>query len=236
MRLVLIHAASRASTSAAEVSGARADGVPVLVFTRTPVPGKVKTRLVPVLGARGAARVHRAMLRRTLVTAAEAGCGSVELWCSPSVEHRYLAHIARTFGVALALQSGADLGVRMHRALCSACAHGAGALLVGSDCPSLEVGDLQEAADALEQGADAVLGPAHDGGYYLIGVRRSDVRLFSGIRWGASGVLDATRERLRTLGWGWRELAVRHDVDRPEDLANLEGRIEVPGRVRAPIF
>ena len=215
---------------------AASGGVPVLVFTRTPVAGSVKTRLVPALGAQAAARLHAAMLRRTVATAVEADIGRVELWCSPSIEHPWLAEIAHGHGVALEQQSGDDLGMRMHHALCSACGDGPGALLIGSDCPTLEREDLREAAGALRAGADAVLGPACDGGYYLIGVRRSDRGVFSGVEWGTAGVLDATRARLGLLGWRWHELAMRRDVDRPEDLSVLEGLLETVPGAKAPIF
>lgn len=218
------------------VADAMQDPSPVLVFARAPIPGRVKTRLIPALGAERAARLHRRMLWRTLEIAVDAGCGPVELWCSPGIEHPFFSEVARAFGVTLHAQSRADLGARMHRALDAACARAACAVLVGSDCPALERADLCEAARALGSGADAVLGPAHDGGYYLIGVRRSDPRVFSGIEWGSSDVADATRARFRALDWRWRELATRRDVDRPEDLAGLDALLDAPPAAKAPIF
>jgi len=198
------------------VSGGSEDAIPVLVFARTPVPGQVKTRLIPAIGAERAANLHRAMLWRTVATAAAAAIGPVGLWCSPAVEHPFIEEMQREFGLDLHLQQGADLGERMHRAL-RTCA--GGAVLVGSDCPFLEERDLQTAAGILHDGEDAVIGPAEDGGYYLIGVRDSNMSVFSGIPWGTGGVLSATRQKFRDLGWRWREIATRRDVDRPEDLA-----------------
>lgn len=194
---------------------------PILVFARTPVPGKVKTRLIPAIGVERAANLHRAMLWRAADTAVAAGLGPVELWCWPSIAHPYLEQLRDQLGVTLHQQSGEDLGERMQRALASACRGARGALLIGSDCPFLETSDLQEAANALAGGADAVIGPAQDGGFYLVGVRISDPRVFSDIAWGSERVLAATRDRLRALGWRWHELATRCDVDRPEDLAAL---------------
>jgi glycosyltransferase A (GT-A) superfamily protein (DUF2064 family) len=95
------------------------------------------------------------------------------------------------------------------------------ALIMGSDCISLCPADIREAAAALERGADAVLGPAEDGGYVLLGLARASPALFNGIAWGGDRVLVDTRTRLRQLGWRWHELPVRWDVDRPEDLARL---------------
>ena len=203
------------------MSSATQSAVPVLIFARTPVPGKVKTRLIPAIGAERAANLHRAMLWRTAATATAADVGPVTLWCDRAGEHPFIAEIQREFAVQLAVQAGADLGARMHRALCAQAGGAPGALLIGTDCPFLESADLQQAADALRAGTDAVIGPAEDGGYYLLGVRASDSALFSGIEWGSDRVLAATRQRFRDLGWQWRELATRRDVDRPEDLEAL---------------
>ena len=190
--------------------------ISALVFARTPVPGQVKTRLIPAIGAERAANLHRAMLWRTVATAAAAAIGPVALWCSPAVEHPFIEEMQREFHLDVHLQLGVDLGERMHRALQSC---PAGAVLVGSDCPFLEEQDLQTAAGILRDGDDAAIGPAEDGGYYLIGVRDSNMSVFSGIPWGTGGVLSATRQKFRDLGWRWREIATRRDVDRPEDLA-----------------
>ena len=203
------------------MSGAAESDIPVLIFTRTPAPGKVKTRLIPAIGAERAANLHRAMLWRTVATATAAAVGPVTVWCDRGGEHPFITEIQREFAVLLAVQEGANLGERMHRALCTQPAGGCGAVLIGADCPFLETGDLQQAAAALRAGLDAVIGPAQDGGYYLIGARASDQALFSGITWGSHSVLAATRRNCRALGWRWRELAMRRDVDRPEDLEAL---------------
>ena len=197
------------------------DAVPVLVFTRTPVPGQVKTRLIPAIGVERAANLHRAMLWRTVATAAQARVGPVGLWCSPASEHPFIEQIQREFDLNVHVQRGADLGERMHLALRSQADQAGGAVLVGTDCPFLEARDLQLAAQALREGCDAVIGPAEDGGYYLIGVRESDLEVFSGIRWGSAQVLAATLQKFRDRGWRWRELTTRCDVDRPADLAAL---------------
>lgn len=195
--------------------------IPVLVFTRTPVPGRVKTRLIPAIGAERAANLHRAMLWRTVTTATQAGVGPVGLWCSPASEHPFIAEIRREFAVEVHVQRGGDLGERMHLAFRARAGDSLGALLVGTDCPFLETGDLQRAARVLRRGEDAVIGPAADGGYYLIGLRASHRAVFSGVPWGSEQVLAATRQKFRDLGWRWRELATRRDVDRPADLAAL---------------
>jgi hypothetical protein len=118
-------------------------------------------------------------------------------------------------------QGPGDLGKRMHRALARALRDHESAILIGSDCPVLAASDLRAAAQALQGGASAVLSPAEDGGYALIGLRRNSRRLFSGIDWGGAQVLAQTRRRLGQLGWGWKELRTLWDVDRPEDVARL---------------
>jgi glycosyltransferase A (GT-A) superfamily protein (DUF2064 family) len=106
------------------------------------------------------------------------------------------------------------------------------AVLIGTDCPSLTVHDLQEAAGVLRQGIDAVIGPTEDRGYVLIGLRRYAPELFTGISWGTESVLDQTRACLQGLGWKWHELSERWDVDRPEDVERLirEGYIKKGGQ------
>ena len=187
----------------------------VLVFARAPEPGATKTRLIPALGAEGAARLSERLLRRTLDLAREF---KVELWCTPSADHPAFARSQRVMNVVLKTQRGADLGLRMLAGLESALAEAPWALLIGTDCPELTAADLHQAAGWLEGGADAVLGPAADGGYYLIALRRARSALFTGVSWGTERVLEQTRARLTAAGCRWQELPVRRDLDRPEDL------------------
>lgn len=95
-------------------------------------------------------------------------------------------------------------------------------VLIGSDCPGLKPADLRAAVRALRSGADAVLAPAEDGGYALIGLRRVSRRLFRGVEWGGPEVLSQTRRRLARLRWRCKELRTVWDVDRPEDVERLK--------------
>lgn len=196
--------------------------VAVLVFARAPVPGEVKTRLAPVLGVEGAARLYARMLERAVATAVAAGTGPVTLCCTPSTDHPLLRALARRRGCTLAGQTQGDLGLRMHASLCTALAVHPAALLMGSDCPALEAQDLRAAAAALlAPGGDVVLVPATDGGYVLVGQRAPCAAMFRGLPWGSTGVLAATRERLAAAGRSWLELPPRADIDTPADLALL---------------
>lgn len=195
--------------------------VAVLVFAKAPVPGAVKTRLQDVLGPGGAAVLAARMARQTLRTVTAAGLASVTLCCAPDIHHEFFTLCRRLHGVALRPQASGDLGLRMHEALAAALAEHDGAILVGTDIPGMTTEDLLTAARELEGGADAVLGPARDGGYWLIGVRRVDRAIFDGVSWSTSGVLAETRARMVALGWRVAEIATRWDVDRPEDLRAL---------------
>lgn len=189
----------------------------LIVFARAPAPGRVKTRLVPLLGEKAAARLHAKLVERALKTAQAAGFSHVELYCSPGIKDEFFRKMQSRFDIRLRSQGRGNLGERMYRAL----RRHPGAVLIGSDCPALRPADLRAAARALRAGADAVLSPAEDGGYALIGVRRAARGLFKDIGWGSARVLEQTRRRLRRLGWRWRELRTVWDVDRPEDVARL---------------
>jgi uncharacterized protein len=210
-------------------TGTTASAVAVAVFTRAPVPGTVKTRLIPALGADGACRLHERMSEHAAAVATAAGVGPVTLWCAPHPRDPFLRALARRHSAGLACQAPGDLGRRMETALTAGIGACGAALVIGSDCPDLLPTDLRSAAAALHSGVDAVLGPAADGGYVLIGLRRLAPSLFEGPLWGTDSVLEDTRARLRALRWRWHELAVRHDIDRPEDLARLD-----PGWLATP--
>jgi hypothetical protein len=180
----------------------------IIVFAKAPIPGEAKTRLIPALGAAGAARLHARLVDRALATACAAGLGAVELCCAPDSAHPFFADRAARFGVRLTEQGAGDLGARMQRALAAALP----AVLIGSDCPAMTPEYLLEANRALAAGHDAVLGPA-----------RSHPEAFTGIGWGGPDVMVQQRARFRDIGWRWSELPTLWDVDRPEDLARLRG-------------
>ncbi|MDX1609475.1 MAG: TIGR04282 family arsenosugar biosynthesis glycosyltransferase [Halofilum sp. (in: g-proteobacteria)] len=192
----------------------------ILVFARAPVPGRAKTRLIPALGAEGAARLHRALVNHALGEAAAAGAERLELWAAGDDAAGELAALAAAHGARLRWQAGADLGARMQAALADAVGRGGPALVVGTDCPWLDTAAIDEALARLVT-HDAVLGPADDGGYVLLGLHRVEPVLFDGLPWGTERVLDVTRDRLAGLGWCWHELTSRGDIDRPGDLERL---------------
>jgi hypothetical protein len=200
----------------------RADrGTRIAVFARAPVPGEAKTRLIPLLGAEGAAQLHAQLARHALRVALAADTGPVELWCAPDCDHPFFRHCAEELGVVLRAQRGADLGRRMACAFERALGENAPLLVMGSDCPAITPSLLQAAAFALET-HEAVIAPAEDGGYVLVGLSAPDPGLFERIAWGSAAVMEETRARLARAGTRWKELETLWDVDRPEDYARLE--------------
>jgi rSAM/selenodomain-associated transferase 1 len=201
----------------------------LVVMAKAPVPGQAKTRLIPALGPEGAARLQADLLRSSVLRLLESRLCPLVLACAPGADHPAFAALAAR-GAALEVQVGADLGERMERAARRALAAARRAVVVGADIPGLGPAQVASALLALRQGSDAVLGPAEDGGYCLLGLNRIDPALFRDIAWGSSGVAEATRGRIRGLGWRWEELPPLWDIDRPEDLLRLaEWRRADPG-------
>ncbi|MCB1740896.1 MAG: TIGR04282 family arsenosugar biosynthesis glycosyltransferase [Gammaproteobacteria bacterium] len=190
----------------------------LIVFAKAPVPGAVKTRMRPALSAVQCAILHSHLVQRTVRTASAAFPGQVELCCAPDATHTFFQQLARRYGLRLSRQHGADLGERMYRALFDASSDGDTPLLIGTDCLALDADYLRAAHKRLTRGSELVLGPAADGGYFLVGARCARADWFKGIDWGTSVVLAQTRQRLLKLRTRWAELTPLHDIDRPHDL------------------
>jgi uncharacterized protein len=193
--------------------------VAVAVLAKAPIPGLVKTRLIPVLGAAGAALLQERLIERAVATAVAAAIGPVTLWTSPSETHPAFQAVRSRQGIALERQTDGDLGARMLAAI--AAAKGP-ALVIGTDCPALEPSQLRTAAEILRRGTDVVVFPAEDGGYVLVGMRAPQPALFSNLCWGTAGVMEETRRRLQHCGLSWQQPVSSWDVDLPEDLERLE--------------
>jgi uncharacterized protein len=194
--------------------------VQVAVLAKAPVPGWAKTRLIPALGPRGAARLQRRLTRVAVRTACDAGLGPVTLWCAPDARHRFFRALQQTTQLQCRDQPGGDLGERMHNAFRLHCAHGP-LLLIGTDCPALRPAHLRQAAQALADGDEAVFYPAEDGGYVLVGLRQPQAALFADMTWSTADVMSQTRMRASRLNLQLREFETLWDVDVPEDLARL---------------
>jgi rSAM/selenodomain-associated transferase 1 len=192
----------------------------VAVFAKAPIAGFAKTRLIPLLGAEGAAKLQAQLIARALATARAAGIGPVTLWCAPDCAHPLFTEA----GVPLRAQPEGDLGARMLAAFEA----GSGALvLIGSDCPCLDAQDLRDAAAALED-ADVAIAPAEDGGYGLMAARAPFPELFRDVPWSTSEVAGVTLSRARETGLRLSELRTVWDLDTPADHARAvrEGLVD----------
>ncbi len=196
----------------------------VALLTRLPGAGRAKTRLIPALGPRGAARLHRAMAELSaaeVCALAATGEARVEVWHDRGSARRMRAWLGRL--PRYRRQPAGDLGRRLGAVFARAVRRGADrCLVVGSDCPALTAGHLRQALERLQH-TDVVLGPAADGGYWLIGIaaraaHRALPGLFAGIPWSTAAVLEQTCERARELGLEFELLERLSDVDRVADL------------------
>lgn len=199
-----------------------ADLVELLVFARYPVSGQAKTRLIPALGPDGAARLHRRMTEHAVAVArvgARAGSNAITICCTGARRRLFRAWLGSDLNYAT--QPHGDLGTRLRRAFASSFRHGATrALAVGSDVPDLSPELVRQATQALDD-HDIALGPAEDGGYYLLGMKRVYPELFRGMDWGSERVGAHTREAILRLGLKLAELPTLSDVDIPENLDPL---------------
>ncbi len=203
-------------------------GEHIALLTRYPRPGRVKTRLIPALGAEGAAALQR-RLTEAMLARLKALQGQrpfrLTIWYEGADQGNMTAWLGT--GYHCVPQPDGDLGRRMDIATRTALAAGCQRLLlIGADCPGLDAPLLAAALERLRT-ADLVLGPAHDGGYYLLGLSErlptaARLRLFAGISWGSDQVLAETLHQARAAGIDSFLLPERHDIDRPEDLVHLD--------------
>jgi uncharacterized protein len=198
----------------------------LIIFTRYPEPGKTKTRLIPALGAEKAALLHRQMTEHTL-----AHVKRLQAQRSVRVEIGFAGGDSNLMmewlgdDLIYTAQGEGDLGTRMARSLATTLRDRADyAVIIGTDCPGLNAELLAEAFDQLHWAYDLVLGPAVDGGYYLLGLRRFIPELFVGVEWGSSAVLSQTMAIAKRLNLSVAYLPQLPDVDRPEDLHIWEQR------------
>ena len=186
----------------------------ILIFCKAPVPGNVKTRLIPALGEEGACRLHVALSKRIICEALEANLGEVILFCWPDISHEFFGSFNE---LGLVAQEGRNLGERMHNAFKKVLAKKKNAVLIGTDCPTIDKHYLDRAIVRLLH-HDAVIGPAEDGGYGLIGLHRSHSNYFENLFWGSDHICSETCRRFNQAGLNWSLMPFIWDVDRPEDV------------------
>ncbi len=181
-----------------------------ILFTRFPTPGAAKTRLIPAIGAAGAARVHRQLTERT-VTRLRGAAAATEIHFTGADEPAFAAWLGQD--LTFVAQPEGDLTARLLAAL-----DPAPVIFFGADTPDLGVHHIEAAIAAL-QSSEVVIGPAEDGGYYLIGVAKPHAFLFTDMPWSSDAVFPETCARLAARGIMPIILETLADCDRPEDLS-----------------
>ncbi len=184
-------------------------------FVKSPETDQVKTRLQPHLTKEQATQVHIKLACHVAQKAACFRAAELALWSS--AEGAFVDGLSQKHGVAHYRQLGSGLGERLLHTVQSTLVNADAVILIGSDCPFIDEGYLDKAIAQLSQN-DVVIGPASDGGYVLLGLKKSHVSLFQGIAWGTDAVCEQTIEKIKCLGLSYAALSTLADIDRPEDL------------------
>lgn len=193
--------------------------VRIVVMAKAPLPGLAKTRLIPALGAEGAAKLARRMLQHALHEAQEARIGPLELCRTPHDDTSWQG-VALPAALTITAQGEGDLGERMARVAARVIGAGQPLVLTGTDCPGLSASVLRQMSAALEE-TDAVIVPATDGGYVALGLRKYHEDLFAGVAWSTASVAAQQCARIAQQGWSLARLPPLNDIDEPADLQHL---------------
>ena len=189
----------------------------LIVFCKAPIPGQVKTRLMPEMTAQQAADVHGLLTRRLLTWLDQAQLCPIQLWCSPDYTHPFFQSCANDYQLSLHEQQGDDLGARMQHAIATSLVDSTPVLLMGCDSPSVTASDISEAIERLMASDDAVLAPAEDGGYVMIGCSGDYPILFSEMVWSTETVFDVTCQRAAQADIQLSSIRTQWDVDNFND-------------------
>ncbi|NOY72049.1 MAG: glycosyltransferase [Gammaproteobacteria bacterium] len=194
----------------------------IIIFAKAPVAGQVKTRLIPYLQAEQATELHRRLVEHTLSIVTKGKPNNIELWCAPNCKHAFFKFCEQKYNVALKVQQGNTLGERMTHAFNETLQYSRFAIILGTDCPILSISDIEHALEKLQHAYDAVISPAEDGGYALLGLAAPQPKIFKRINWGHDNVLSQTRQIINKAKLRYCELDTLWDIDRPEDYERLK--------------
>lgn len=190
----------------------------LIIFSKAPVAGQVKTRLQPDIGPEACAVLQERMIKKTLSTALASSASRVLLYTWPDTHHPLFQGLGKYQKVSLHTQTGVDLGTRMSHAFSQTLKTPASVILIGTDCPELTPSILDQCFQGLEQGTDCILVPALDGGYVLIGMSQHHAEIFERIDWGSKRVLEQSLVRLKSSGMSFHCLPALNDIDTLNDL------------------
>ncbi|MDF1830884.1 MAG: TIGR04282 family arsenosugar biosynthesis glycosyltransferase [Porticoccaceae bacterium] len=191
----------------------------LIQFAKAPQLGQVKTRMQPVLSTEQSLALHCQLVLRTHQTLHREGLCYSQLWISGVDDGGFFQSLDPL--PEIKQQEGDDLGERMHTAITAGLGKKSAVVLIGSDCPAINGNYLRTALFALKK-VDVVIGPAADGGYVLIGMKKAEQKIFADVDWSTPRVLQQTYARLQASKLSYFELPVLNDIDRPEDLVYLD--------------
>lgn len=192
----------------------------VLVFSKAPVEGQVKTRLISELGARGACELHTHLLQRTLDMLMQVEDCDLQLWWAGDIKHSFLSS-PWLKKISIKQQVSGDLGERMRHACEETLQQYQQVIVIGTDCAVMTAEHLMEVKQQLQHGTEVVITPAEDGGYVLVAMREYVAEVFHNIAWGTASVFTQTRTILEQLDINWLAMPCLWDVDREADLLRL---------------
>ena len=201
----------------------------ILLFAKAPVAGRCKSRLIPSLGAEGAAALQAQLIQWQLERLHALPDTTIELWCAPDTTHPWLQQMGQQYSVALFAQQGAGLAERQYHAITEGLRRHRTVVLVGVDVVGLPVTQIVDAIGCLTGGVELVITPCDDGGYGLIGMNQADIRPFVDIPWGSDQVFAVTQQRLHQMGCNWQAQEPVWDLDRPADLLRLRQQAQQLG-------
>lgn len=193
------------------------------IFAKAPIPGRVKTRMQPVLSPIESAQLAKQLLETTLDHSEQLADCDRQLWCAPACDHPWLQTLTKNHDLQCFDQIKGDLGRRMWHALNQGIKNHQAVVLIGSDCPFLTTDYLSQTFLSLQQKKTLVISPANDGGYVLIGSNQPVPRtVFEQIHWGSNTVLEETLYQLKKAAIEYTLHPALDDIDRPEDLRLLK--------------
>lgn len=196
----------------------------LILFVRSPEPGKCKTRLIPLLGRTATTELYKKLVKHSLKQLSSLHNIDIALYVYPDTEHEFIQELRKTFDISILPQAGADLGERMHNAVNESLKHYQQCVLIGSDCPEIDANYIDSAFSALKNN-DLVFGPASDGGYVLIGNSSLTPEVFRNIAWSTDQVLQQSLHISHTMGYRHQLLKTLWDIDNPDDYIQHHQRI-----------
>lgn len=191
--------------------------IPLILFAKAPVPGKVKTRLQTDCSAEQAAEIAKVLMQQTVASAKRYWPGEVVLYVWPDEKHEFLQHLITEYKLKAYVQAEGDLGRKMHHALSE---RGYPAVVMGCDVPHCPECIYHQAYQVISQGEN-VIGPSIDGGYYLLGLQQAYSILFENMQWGVDSVLAETLSRAQANDVELHKLPELNDIDEWGDLQQI---------------